>query len=485
MIYIGETMLERLWHWFDDRTGISKVLDTLLFHPVPPETTTGKSAWMYIFGTSTLIAFIIQVVTGIALMLKYIPSPASAYQSLQHITFDLWLGSMMRGMHYFGASAMIVLITLHTLRVFLTASYKFPREFNWLTGVVLLGLTLAMAFTGQLLRWDENGVWSVVVFSYFVARVPLIGEGLAEFALAGPTVGGATLTQFFTFHVLIAPLLIFGFVGIHLYFVIRNGISESPSFRPVVDPETYRESYEQRLEKEGRPYWPDAIWKEIAAGVAVLIVVILLAWIFGHKPLGTPPDPSLVSVNPQPDWFFRWYYALLTFKPEFLETFVMVYAPILLGIALILLPFVSNRGRRTLIHRPLAVGVSGFLVIALIVLTMHGIDPYWVPNFDTEPLPVALLPVADEQVIQGSQIFHARGCQYCHKVIGRGGDYGPDLTDVRKRLSPEIIAARTLNGVGEMPAYLHILTTEELDAIVAFLVALGPPAPDTPLDSGP
>jgi ubiquinol-cytochrome c reductase cytochrome b subunit len=478
-------MLNRLWRWFDERTGLSTLLKPMLFHPVPPETTEGKTAWMYIFGTATLTAFIIQVVTGTALVMRYIPSPDNAYASLQYITENLWLGGLLRGMHFFGASAMVVMITLHMLRVFLTASYKFPREFSWLSGVFLLILTMAMGFSGQLLRWDENGVWSVVVATNFVDRVPLIGGWLARFLLSGPTVGGATLTQFYAFHVFIAPGLIFAFIGFHLYLVIHNGISESPGKRPVVEPETYRASYKARMKREGRPYWPDAIWKEILFSTLLLFVVILLAIVLGPKELGAPPDPTLVTVNPQPDWFLRWYYALLTLKPTVLEDFVMVYGPILIAFILIILPFVANSGRRTLLHRPLAVGIAGFLTLAVIILTMVGVQPYWVPALGTEPVPVEMLPVANDEVIAGSRVFYERGCQYCHRVLDRGGDYGPDLTDVGKRLSPETIVVRTLTGVGEMPAYRGILTDQELELILAFLDALGEPTDEPIHSSGP
>lgn len=465
-------MLSRVLKGLDRRTGLSSIVAKMFLHPVPPETTRGKSAWMYVFGMGTLTAFVIQVVTGTALILWYIPSPASAYESLQFITHNLLLGGFLRGMHFFGASAMVVLITAHTLRVFLTASYKFPRELNWLSGVVLLMLTMVMAYSGQLLRWDENGLWTVVVASNFVARVPLVGDGLAEFILAGPVVGGATLSRFFAFHVLIGPGLIVAFVAAHLYLVLYNGISESPKHRPVVDPETYAADYAARMKAEGKPYWPDGIWKEMVMSVAVLVVVILLAAIFGPKPLGAPPDPTLVTVNPQPDWFFRWYYALLTIKPAYMEELVMVYLPIVIGLAMVLLPFFGNRGRRGLIYRPVGVGVAGLLAISITLLTVFGMEPYWVPDFETQPLSAEVLPGDDPLILAGAETFHRRGCQYCHQVMGTGGEYGPDLTDVRKRMSSEILAGRILNGVGEMPAYRDILTTEELDAMLVFFAAL-------------
>src|SRR5579884_3391742 len=170
-----------VWRWFDDRSGIGGPVARAMQHPVPAETADmKKGGWMYLLGVGTLTAFILQVVTGIVLATLYIPSTANAYDSLQFITDKATLGSVLRGMHFFGASAMVLFIGLHMMRTFLTGSFKFPRELNWLSGVVLLILTLAMAFTGQLLRWDQNGVWSLVIAIEQVGRVPIIGDWIGR-----------------------------------------------------------------------------------------------------------------------------------------------------------------------------------------------------------------------------------------------------------------------------------------------------------------
>ena len=214
-------ILKVIWQWFDDRTGIVQLMGPLFNHPVPP-----KTGWWYVFGSATLFAFILQVVTGIALSSSYITSTGEVYNSLQFITHQAFMGNILRGMHYFGSSAMVLLVGIHLIRVFLTGAFKFPREMNWLTGSVLLLLTVGMAFTGQLLRWDQNGVWTIIVGTEMAGRVPLIGNLLVNFILAGDTVGGATLSRFFSFHVFFIPAVIFGILGFHLYLVVRNGISE-------------------------------------------------------------------------------------------------------------------------------------------------------------------------------------------------------------------------------------------------------------------
>ena len=205
--------LHRLWRTLDDRMGISDVVGPIARHLVPPGTN-----WWYVFGSATLCAFVIQVVTGIALATVYIPATASAYQSLDFITHQAAFGRLLRGMHYFGASAMVLFAGIHMIRVFLMGSYKFPREMNWLTGLLLLALTIFMGFTGQLLRWNQDAVWAVVVGAEQAARVPFVGPLFAHGLLGGDTVGGSTLSRFYAFHVFFIPAIIFAAIqGTHLF----------------------------------------------------------------------------------------------------------------------------------------------------------------------------------------------------------------------------------------------------------------------------
>jgi len=232
-------LLKRFIDAFEDRTGLIAFFDGLAKHPVPPDT-----GWWYVFGSATAVAFLIQVVTGMALATSYISSTGEAYDALTFITTRALFGNLLRGMHYFGASAMVLLVGIHMGQVFLMGCYKYPREFNWLTGAVLLILTIGMGFTGQLLRWDQNAVWSVVVAAEQSARMPVVGPAIAHFILDGKTLGGATLSRFFAFHVFFIPAIIFGFVAIHLYLVFHDGISEPPKPGEIVDPETYHARYE-------------------------------------------------------------------------------------------------------------------------------------------------------------------------------------------------------------------------------------------------
>ncbi|MFZ1801023.1 MAG: cytochrome b N-terminal domain-containing protein, partial [Chitinophagaceae bacterium] len=178
-------VFKKIAHWFEDRTGLKETVLPLIKHPVPP-----GAKWAYVFGSATLFCFMLQVVTGIGLAFLYQPSAENAYHSLQFIMHEALLGNTLRGIHYFGASGMIIFAGIHMMRVYITASYKYPREMQWISGVFLLFFTITMGFTGQLLRWDSNGVWSSVVVAEQMGRVPLIGKYLARLLLGGDTIGG-------------------------------------------------------------------------------------------------------------------------------------------------------------------------------------------------------------------------------------------------------------------------------------------------------
>lgn len=461
----------RIGSWLNDRLGLDRLWEKGAKHPVPEETASRGYGWLYVLGFVTLALFLLQIVTGIALVSRYIPSTAAAYQSVETVTREGWSGPMIRGMHYWGASLMILFMVLHLARVFLTGSYKFPREANWLTGVLLLVLVLAMGFTGQLLRWDQDGLWGVVVAAQYAARVPLVGDAFQRFILAGETVGGATLSRFFVLHVVLMPLLILAGVGVHLGLVLYHGISEKPRKGEPVDPSTYRETYQRRLRETGRPYWPDAAWQETVAVGVVVAGVLALAYFAGPRPLGLPPDPSIVPTHPRPDWFLVWYYALLAVKPRGWEDATMVYLPILAFLALVALPFLRSKGERALSRRPTAAIVALIIALALGSLTVLGYRGSWVPDFETEPFTGHDLPDASPQALDGAQIFFTMGCQYCHEVAGRGGGWGPELTNVTRRMSLTTITDRIVSGIGEMPSYRGRLSPEQLAALLAFLQA--------------
>jgi ubiquinol-cytochrome c reductase cytochrome b subunit len=457
-------VLKRFVDWIDDRSGLVTATRRALEHPVPPRT-----GWWYVFGSATFIAFVLQVITGIALATAYVPSSGQAYDSLKFISEQALLGRFLRGMHFFGASAMVLMIGIHVSRTYLMAAYKFPRELNWLTGAVLLLLTLALAFTGQLLRWDQNAVWSVIVGAAQAGRMPVVGPDIARFILAGDTIGGATLSRFFAFHVFFIPALVFGLVGLHLALVLKHGISERPKKGEPVDPATYREKYSALLHREGVPFWPDAAWRDVAFGAATVATIVILAIIVGPPELGRPPDPSILEAYPRPDWYLLWYFAVLAMAPQNLENVIIVLGPLIFGAFILLVPL-ANRGERSFRRRPWAPMLVIFIWTTIAVFWLAGERADWSPDFKAQPLPATVTAGLPAHAVEGAKLFHEKGCEFCHAIAGYGGKRGPDLSQVGGRMTQDQLVARITNGSARMPAYARSLTPDQVQALTAFLL---------------
>ncbi|HEY8103162.1 MAG TPA: cytochrome b N-terminal domain-containing protein [Gaiellaceae bacterium] len=209
--------------WLEERSGLVGATKYFLFRKVPRDTN-----WFHTLGSATLTAFLVQAITGVILAMYYKPDPASAYQSIEHITNDLTLGWLVRGMHRWGASVFIILMFLHMARVFLFGAYKYPRELNWIIGVLLLAMGMLEGFTGYLLPWDQTAYWATVVGINLNGTMPVIGPFLAQFLAGGQEIGADALSKFYSLHMLVIPGAIFGLIGLHLYLVIRLGVSSPP-----------------------------------------------------------------------------------------------------------------------------------------------------------------------------------------------------------------------------------------------------------------
>ena len=209
--------------WVDERTGGASFLTGMLYRKVPKGTN-----WFYTLGSATLFAFLAQAITGVFLAMFYTPSPTQAYSSLAHLTNDVFLGEFVRGMHKWGATVMIILIFLHMARTFIFGAYKYPRELNWVIGVVLLILTLVMGFTGYLLPFDQRSFWATVVGVNINGTGPIIGPYLNDFLRAGAEFGPTTLSRFYAIHMLLVPGLIIALIGAHLYLVVKLGTTAPP-----------------------------------------------------------------------------------------------------------------------------------------------------------------------------------------------------------------------------------------------------------------
>lgn len=215
-------MATRIGNWLDDRSGWRGVWNAIFLRKIP------KVNWLYTLGSATLFLAVNQVVTGILLTLYYVPTPDHAYDSVQYITTQVPAGWLIRGLHHWGASAMVVLVGLHMLRVIFHAAYKYPREMTWLTGVLLLLITIGFGFTGYLLPWDQKAYWATTVGTRIAGAAPVVGDSILRIMRGGPDLSAVTLARFFGVHVWVLPAILLSFIGIHLYLVIRNGISAVP-----------------------------------------------------------------------------------------------------------------------------------------------------------------------------------------------------------------------------------------------------------------
>jgi ubiquinol-cytochrome c reductase cytochrome b subunit/menaquinol-cytochrome c reductase cytochrome b subunit len=209
--------------WLDERTGAAPFLRGFLYRKVPKGTN-----WFYTLGSATMFAFLSQAITGVFLAMYYEPDPTRAYSSASHITNDVFLGEFVRGMHKWGSSVMIILVFLHMGRTFFFGAYKYPRELNWIIGVILLVLTLAMGLTGYLLPFDQRSFWATVVAVNINASGPIVGPYLADFLRAGAEFGPTTISRFYALHMLLIPGLIAALIGAHLYLVAKLGTTAPP-----------------------------------------------------------------------------------------------------------------------------------------------------------------------------------------------------------------------------------------------------------------
>ncbi len=465
-------LLKALGAWLDFRLRLGEGIREAATHPIPKS----SASWWYVFGSAALTVFGIQVVTGILLAIVYVPSAAQAWSSLQVLNHDLTLGWFLRAMHGWASNFMVALVLIHMIQVFLFGAYKFPRELTWIVGVFLLLMTLGMAFTGQVLRFDQDAYWGLGIGASITGRVPVIGGALVHLLLGGPIIGGDTLSRFFALHVFIIPGLLIGFVGLHLLMVLKLGINEWPMPGRIVRRETYLKEYEQ-LTHEGVPFVPDAIWKDLVFGAAIVAAIGVCAAVFGPFGPKGQPDPTIIQASPRPDFFFLWLFSLLSLLPPQMETPVLLLMPPVAILILLLVPVLSGEGEKHWKKRPVAVLTVLVVAVALGSFTHLASTTPWSPEMDAwsgAPVPISELKGRSALERRGALVFQAKQCRNCHRLGREGGMRGPALDEVALRLTSDQLIRQVLQGGGNMPAYGKNLSPAETTALVAYLETLKP-----------
>jgi ubiquinol-cytochrome c reductase cytochrome b subunit len=459
--------------WLDQRLQVGSTIRATADHAVPRQ----SASWFYVFGSAALTVFMLQIVTGILLALIYVPSAGEAWNSLQTLNHGIALGWFIRALHGWGSNFMIAIVLVHMVQVFLFGAYKFPRELTWMIGVFLLLFTLAMGFTGQVLRFDQDAYWGLGIGASIASRVPIVGPWAVRLLLGGPIIAGATLSRFFAVHVFLIPGLLIAFVGLHLLLVLKLGINEWPMPGRIVRRATYMKEYHELAHKEGVPFVPYAVLKDILFSGFILLSVAACAVLLGPFGPNGQPDPAIIQTTPRPDFFFLWLYALLSFLPPGSETPILIIGPVIGIVVLLALPFFAGEGEKSWKRRPIAVLLVLLMAVTLGAFTHAGLHTPWSPVMDawsSMPIPMEYLRNRTALERRGALVFQAKQCHNCHSLAGMGGKRGPGLDRVALRLTPDELIRQILQGGGNMPAYGKNLTPAEATALVAFLKTLHP-----------
>lgn len=347
--------------WLDERLQVTALMNALFAHPVPK-----RSSFLDYLGFATLFVVINQAVTGILLATVYKPSAAEAYSSILAMQ-NSPIQHFVRSLHSWGANFMVVLVLLHLLRVFYVGAYKRPRELTWLMGGVLLIATLGLAFSGYLLPWDQEGYWATMVGSAMAGYVPVVGDYLLQVLRNGNQVTGATLTRFYSLHMLTLPILILLAFIPHFFFVLRQGMA-------CTDELTEAKKRGEDVASVSLPFWPNVAFRMLGFVFVVGVALWVMAYVF-PKGLGVPADAlNKDHYTPQPAWYFYGVYQLLKYFPGKLDVLAMVGLPVLGIGGLLALPWLDKNPNRKARKRPVAMSVAAVLVVGMVFLTYQGMS---------------------------------------------------------------------------------------------------------------
>jgi ubiquinol-cytochrome c reductase cytochrome b subunit len=401
---------------------VKKVLDflqsrgglTSLWRAFADEPVSVRRAWLFTLGSAALAVFLVQFVSGFALALAYAPTPDHAWESVKAIQTRLFAGGLVRGLHHWGASAMVVLAVAHMARTFVFGAYRRPRELNWLVGLALLVLVLGFGFTGYLLPWDQKAYWATVVGTKVPAALPFVGPAASRLMVGGPAVGAATLTRFYALHVVLLPLLAFAFIGVHLL-LLRRHSHAGPTTEP--DPK--------------EPFFP---FQAARDGVVILAIILALFWLAARHPapLERLADPTDTTSVPRPEWYFLPLFQLLKYFKGPLEPIGTAVLPGLSMLLLALVPWLDRGASRRPRDRRLVLAAGGAAAALLFgLLTLGALDS---PKGRPSGLDPASQPPPDPRLLGGLASYERRLCASCHGAEGRpAADASPNAVGLAAR----------------------------------------------------
>jgi ubiquinol-cytochrome c reductase cytochrome b subunit len=401
-------MKDRLLVWLDHRTGIETAVRNFLYERIP-----ASSGWHQVLGSVALFLFLVQTFTGALLAFNYAPTPGDAYNSLRYILAEVTGGRLMRGLHHWGASMMIVVVVLHMIQVFLYGAYKKPREATWMAGVVLLLLTLAYALTGYLLPWDNRAYWGTVVTTQLAARAPILGPYLLRLLGSEGEVGVVTFARFYGLHVLLLPPATTLLIALHVYLVRKHGVA------PAIDDEL----------RPQKKFFPEQAFRDTVAVFSAFAILFVMA-VAVRVPLEQLADPTDTTYIPRPEWYFLFLFQTLKLFPGPLEMVGAVVLPGLAVLVLLLVPFIDRGQVRRVTQRTFAAAVVFLALLGWTGLTLAAVASTPKPvvaaiDFSQPTDWMQLSPVE----MAGIGYFRQENCASCHTVGGGNPKIGPDLAD--------------------------------------------------------
>jgi ubiquinol-cytochrome c reductase cytochrome b subunit len=467
-----------LWGWLNRRTGLDTLLRTALYEPIP-----GGARLAYVFGSALLFIFISQVITGVFLALYYVPSADHAHTTVAYITKAVTAGSFLRSLHAYGASAMVIVLLLHLSQTYIYGAYKGRRELLWLSGCVLFGLVMAMAFTGYLLPWDQKAYFATAVGTNAASEIPWIGESLKRMMRGGTEMGTLTISRFFVAHVFLIPACIFALVASHIFLFRKAGAAGPATEKP------YEPKQKQEL------FYPRQVLMDLSL-TALLIIGLGLLCFFVPVQLGPPANPADAQYIPRPEWYYLPIFQWLKYWHGEASLIGVLIIPTVLAVAIIALPFLDRRMERRPWRRPVAMGAYAFVLFALLGLGLRSQygdkhDPGvaqqlakqkteeeeytskpFEPELSSSSLAAANVALADPLAAKGKAIFEAQSCNACHGDGGVGTAAAPALVGIGAKFPPDQLAELLKHptakmNTGGMPPV--DLPPDDLRALIAYV----------------
>lgn len=404
-------MLGKFSDWLDHRTGFRRFRDVMLLEHIP-----GGAKWRYVWGSTLVFVFSIQLITGVLLMTAYSPGDSTAWGSVYYIQYEMDFGWLIRGLHHFGSQTMVVLLGLHMLQVVIAGAHLPPREINWWLGLALLGVTLGLSLTGYLLPWDQKGYWATQVATNIMGHMPVLGEFIQKVFVGGPEYGHHTLTHFYALHVGILPPTLIVLIIAHLAVFRRHGVTAPPG-------------------AQGEDmFWPAQAFRDMLVSLAIFGIMLALVIVGGHgnkidgpEPEGlyeqaakagraglganldAPADPDTEGYPARPEWYFLFLFQLLKYFPGDREIIGTAVIPAAAGLLLFLLPLLGY-GRMRKFGHLIAVVVIVFLLLGVGLLT-------WLALVDDSPEPILGLAAPDQEKAEKFQKDLVKAEHEAHRAV--------------------------------------------------------------------